>query len=50
MTPLQLSIFLTLSAVSGIAITTLFGHWLDRSPSLWPLFASLARPARGVAA
>lgn len=41
MSPLELSAFLTLSAISGIAVTTVFGHLHDRRPVLWPLFISL---------
>lgn len=41
MSPLELSAFLTLSAISGIAVTTLFGHLHDRRPVLWPLLVSL---------
>jgi SET family sugar efflux transporter-like MFS transporter len=41
MSPLELSTFLTASAVSGIAVTTLFGHLHDRRPILWPLLVSL---------
>lgn len=46
MSPLELSAFLTLSAISGIAVTTLFGHMHDKKPVLWPLLLSLA--AKGV--
>ncbi|OEO31746.1 hypothetical protein VW23_014805 [Devosia insulae DS-56] len=41
MSPLELSAFLTLSAISGIAVTTVFGHLHDRRPVLWPLLVSL---------
>jgi SET family sugar efflux transporter-like MFS transporter len=41
MSPLELSAFLTLSAISGIAVTTVFGHLHDRRPVLWPLIVSL---------
>ena len=47
MTPLELSAFLTLSAISGIAVTTLFGHMHDRKPTLWPLVLSLVAKAVG---
>jgi SET family sugar efflux transporter-like MFS transporter len=46
MSPLELSAFLTLSAISGIAVTTLFGHMHDRQGALWPLVLSLV--AKGV--
>lgn len=41
MTPLELSTFLTLASVSGIGITTLFGHMHDRRARMWPLYLSL---------
>lgn len=41
MSPLELSAFLTLSAVSGIAVTTFFGHMHDKRPVLWPLLLAL---------
>jgi SET family sugar efflux transporter-like MFS transporter len=41
MGPLELSTFLTLAAVSGIGVTTLFGQMHDRRPALWPLYVSL---------
>ena len=47
MSPLELSAFLTLSAISGIAVTTLFGHMHDKRPMLWPLLLSLAAKTLG---
>lgn len=47
MSPLELSAFLTLSAVSGIAVTTLFGHRHDRNPVMWPLLVALVAKAVG---
>lgn len=41
MTPLELTVFLTAGAVSGIAFTTLFGRLLDRHARRWPLLLSL---------
>jgi SET family sugar efflux transporter-like MFS transporter len=41
MSPLELSAFLTLSAVSSIAVTALFGRWHDERPQLWPLVVCL---------
>ena len=41
MSPLELSAFLTLSAISSIGITALFGRWHDRQPRLWPLLLCL---------
>ncbi len=49
MSPLELSAFLTLSAISGIAVTTLFGHMHDRRPVLWPLLLSLVAKTVGYA-
>jgi len=49
MSPLELSAFLTLSALSGIAVTTLFGHMHDRRPTLWPLLLSLCAKVLGFA-
>jgi len=49
MSPLELSAFLTLSAISGIAATTLFGHMHDRKPILWPLLLSLVAKIIGYA-
>lgn len=47
MTPLELGAFLTLPAATGIAVTTWFGHLLDRRPATWPLLASLSSKAIG---
>lgn len=47
MSPLELSTFLTIPAASGIAITTVFGHLLDRKPVIWPLLISLFAKALG---
>lgn len=47
MSPLELSAFLTLSAISGIAVTTLFGHMHDRRPTLWPLLLALSAKVLG---
>ena len=41
LSPLALGIFLTVLALSGIIISTAFGFWLDRTPSLAPLFLAL---------
>lgn len=49
MSPLELSAFLTVSAISGIAATTLFGHLHDRRPIMWPLLLSLVAKALGFA-
>lgn len=40
--PLELTAFLTTSAVSGIFFTTLFGNWFDRTGSRIPLALSLS--------
>jgi SET family sugar efflux transporter-like MFS transporter len=47
MSPLQLTVFLTAGAVSGIVFTTLFGRWLDRHARRWPLFLSLVATIAG---
>lgn len=49
MSPLELSAFLTLSAISGIAVTTLFGHMHDRRPILWPLLVAMGAKILGLA-
>jgi SET family sugar efflux transporter-like MFS transporter len=49
MSPLELSAFLTLSAISGIAVTTLFGHMHDRKPILWPLLVAMGAKILGLA-
>lgn len=41
MSPFEVGAFLTLSSVSSIAVTTLFGHWHDNRPALWPLVLAL---------
>lgn len=41
MSPLELSVFLTVSAITGIAISTLFGHWHDRWAPRWTLIVAL---------
>lgn len=41
MSPLELSGFLTASAVSGIIVTSVFGSWVDRRHSAVPLLLSL---------
>lgn len=49
MAPLELSAFLTLSAVSGIAVTTVFGHLHDKKPILWPLLVAMGAKILGLA-
>lgn len=45
MGPLELSVFLTLSALSAIGITAIFGRMHDQKPRLWPLiFCLVAGP------
>jgi len=41
MSPLELTAFLCLSALSSIAIASVFGRWHDRRPRLWPLLLCL---------
>ena len=47
MSPLELSAFLTIPAASGIAVTSFFGHLLDRKPVIWPLLVSLLAKSVG---
>lgn len=47
MSPLALSGFLTTSAVSGLIVTSIFGHLHDRRPVIWPLAVSLLAKAVG---
>lgn len=49
MSPLELSAFLTLSAISGIAVTTVFGHLHDKKPILWPLLVAMGAKILGLA-
>ncbi len=41
MTPLELTLFMTLSSLAGIGFTTWFGQRHDSRPALWPLLLSL---------
>jgi len=50
MSPLELSAFLTVPAVTGIAVTTTFGHLQDRKPVIWPLLLSLSAKVVGLIA
>lgn len=47
MSPLALTGFLTTSAISGLVMTTIFGHLHDRRPVIWPLLLSLFAKAVG---
>lgn len=49
MAPLELSAFLTIPAATGIVVTTMFGHLLDRRPVTWPLLVSLCAKTLGFA-
>lgn len=49
MSPLELGAFLTIPAATGIAITSFFGHLLDRQPVVWPLLVSLLAKCVGFA-
>jgi len=49
MSPLELGALLTIPAASGIAITSFFGHLLDRQPVIWPLLVSLLSKCIGFA-
>jgi len=41
LSPLALGVFLTVESVSGVIISTGFGHWFDRAPSPVPLLLAL---------
>lgn len=41
LSPIGLGIFLTVDALSGVIVSTRFGHWFDRAPSPVPLVLSL---------
>lgn len=45
--PLELGAFLTLSALSGMVASTVFGHLHDHRPVVWPLLLSLLAKAVG---
>lgn len=45
--PLELGAFLTLSAVSGMIVSTAFGHLHDNKPVVWPLLLSLVAKGLG---
>jgi SET family sugar efflux transporter-like MFS transporter len=49
LSPLALGTFLTVLALSGIIISTAFGCWLDRAPSLMPFFLALFMTVVGYA-
>jgi MFS transporter, SET family, sugar efflux transporter len=39
--PLALGVFLTVYSLSGVIVSTCFGHWFDRAPSPVPLLLAL---------
>lgn len=47
MSALELGLFLTLSSVSSMALTTVLGGLFDRRPALWPLSLTLLAKAVG---
>lgn len=49
MSPLELSLFLTLSALSGMGLNMLLGSRHDRLPALWPVLVSLGAKGLGMA-
>ncbi|MBY2919791.1 MFS transporter [Rhizobium leguminosarum] len=49
MSPLELGAFLTIPAATGVAITSFFGHLLDRQAVIWPLLVSLLSKCIGFA-
>jgi SET family sugar efflux transporter-like MFS transporter len=47
LSPFELGAFLTLSALSGMMASTIFGHLHDQKPVVWPLILSLVAKALG---
>src|SRR5215207_2674210 len=47
LSPLQVGVFVSLIAVSGLAVSTWLGRRYDRSASRWPAFVAVAAPAAG---
>ncbi|MEQ1769924.1 MAG: MFS transporter [Devosia sp.] len=47
MSPIELTLFMTLASAAAIGVTTLFGHFHDKKPVLWPLLLALAAKAVG---
>ena len=49
LSPLALGVFLTVYSLSGMIISTSFGHWFDRAPSPIPLLLALVMTISGYA-
>ncbi len=47
LTPLQVGVFMSLIAVSGLAVSTWLGGRFDRAASRWPAFVAVGAPAAG---
>jgi SET family sugar efflux transporter-like MFS transporter len=47
LSPFQVGVFLSLVAVSGLAVSTWLGRRYDHAPSRWPAFVAVAAPALG---
>ncbi|MEU8614977.1 MFS transporter, partial [Actinoplanes sp. NPDC048791] len=47
LSPFQVGVFLSLVAISGLAVSTWLGRRYDRSASRWPAFVAVAAPAAG---
>ena len=47
LSPFQVGVFISLIAVSGLAVSTWLGRRYDRSASRWPAFVAVAGPAVG---
>lgn len=45
--PFQVGVFMSLIAVSGLAVSTWLGRRYDRSASRWPAFVAVAGPTAG---
>ena len=49
LSPIELGLFLSVLALSGIIVSATFGHWFDQSASFVPLFLSLSMMVIGYA-
>jgi SET family sugar efflux transporter-like MFS transporter len=47
LSPFRVGVFMSLIAVSGLAVSTWLGRRYDRSASRWPAFVAVAGPAAG---
>ncbi len=49
LSPLQIGVLMSVTAVSGMAISTWLGRRYDRAPSRWPALVAVLAPAAGYA-